>query len=144
MQIYNANHLDSNSKFILSIIAGILSGIVLGIVYGIFKSKVSIELEIIYIGIGYLIGQVVKNVGRGVTLKFAIVGAIATTLSIIFADLISYVGIGNLFYVLTTPSLCVRLLLALLSSYFSSMWGLIGLLFRAVGVYAAYCESRIF
>ena len=144
MQIYNANHIDSNTKFILAVLAGIGSAVILGIVYGIFKSRIPVEMEILYLGIGYGIGYVIRTVGRGVTNKFAITGAICALLSVIISDIVRITGVVNLGYVFLHPQLFGSLLFSLTGSLLSNVWGWLGLMFRAAGIYTAYCESRIF
>ena len=102
------------------------------------------EMEILYLGIGYGIGYVIRTVGRGVTNKFAIAGAICTLLSVIISDIVTITGVGSLGYVLMHPQIFGSLLFSLTGSLLSNVWGWIVLMFRAAGMYTAYCESRIF
>lgn len=143
MIIYNANHLDSNKRFLVCILIGTLFSVMLGIVYGTVLRLVRIEMEILFILVGYLIGQILRYFGHGVTQKYAILGAILACISIIVGDLVRIGGIYALFWVVRSPALFVQTLSALLKMQFSSMWGLVGLMFRGVAVYTAYCESRI-
>ena len=144
MQIYNARSIDRNSRFIIAIFAGLAAAIVGGILYGAVYSFIHIQAAIMYVFIGWCIGQVIRNVGRGVTLKFSILGAIMTLLAIMIGDFVAIVGLGNTLTALVTPSLWgdfIRIWLAMnLSTNLSSI---LGLVLRALGIYMGYLYARI-
>lgn len=143
MQIYNGGNIDHNSRFILSIVIGILCAVALGIAYGAVQTLIRIEFEYMYILIGWLIGEILKKFGHGVTRKYQILGAILAVLSILIGDTVVRFGISGIFMVLKNPSLIGLMLRSLLAS-FSSLWGMLGILFRIVGVMTAYRNSIIF
>lgn len=144
MQIYNSRYLDSNTKFALAIGASLVAAIVGGILYGLLSSILHVEVSIVFVFIGWCIGYVIRTVGRGVHLRFSVLGAIMTLLAIFIGDAIAMVGIGNIFtYFSSAAGIGVILqswLASLLSTNISS---LLSLAFRAAGVYFGYQYSRI-
>ena len=76
MQIYNAGNIDHNSRFVLSIVIGLLGAVAMGIIYGMVQSILRIEFEYMYILIGWLIGEMIRRIGHGVTKKYNVLGAI--------------------------------------------------------------------
>lgn len=144
MQIYNSRSLDSNTRFILAIVAGLAAAIVGGVLYGLLSSILRVEVSIVFVFIGWCIGYVIRTVGRGVHMRFSVVGAIMTLLAIFIGDAIAMVGIGNIWsYVFNSAGLGI-LVQAWLSSLLStSINSLLRLLFRAAGVYFGYQYSRI-
>ena len=144
MIIYNAGNIDHNKRFILSIIVGVIASVLLGIAYGVVQSIVRIEMEIVYIFIGWCIGRLLIYTGHGVTLKYSILGAILAFVSIIVGDIVSTFGLGSLFAVLVSPSMWMLMVRMLIISKLGSLWGILGVLFRVAGIYTAYQTSRIF
>ncbi len=140
LHIYNKNAVTKNERFIRGCIAGIISSLILAILYGIISSYLFITFEIFYVAIGYGIGYAIQNFGRGVQLRFSILGAICAVCCFLLADMISVGG----FSIFTNFSYFVTVFRFILSSLFStSINSLLGLLFRAVGVMAAYQNSRV-
>lgn len=142
MQIYNAGSVDHNSRFILSIVIGLLGAIGLGIVYGIVQSLLRIEFEYMYILIGYLIGEMVRKIGHGVTRKYNVLGGILAFIAIMTGDLVVRFGISAIVVIIREPSLFLSFFSGLLNS-FRSVWGIFGVLFRVIGIYAAYQRATI-
>lgn len=144
MRIYNAGSLDRNSRFLLAILASLVSALGFAIAYYFFISWSHIELSVFYIFFGWCIGEVIKKVGRGVTLKFAVLGAITTFLGILLADTFSSWGIQGGFVMLMHPSYWGTLLQSWVIMHVSTNINtILGLLFRVIGVYYGYWNSRI-
>ena len=144
MQIYNTKYLDSNTKFILAILAGLATAIVGGVLYGLLSSILHVEVSVVFVFTGWCVGYVIRTVGRGVHLRFSIVGAIMTLLAIFIGDCIAMVGIGNILYYFTHGAEFGLLMRAWLSSILSTdISSLLRLLFRAAGVYFGYQYSRV-
>lgn len=144
MKIYNTSSLDHNSRFLLAIVASLASTVGLAIAYGILLSTLHVEFSIIYIFFGWCIGEVIKSVGHGVTLKFAILGGIMTALGIILADTFTSYGLSTGFMMLVHPNYWGMMIQAWLVSHVSTNINtLLGLLFRVGGIYYGYWNSRI-
>ncbi len=143
MQIYNARNIDRNSRFIIAMIVGFICALGLGFFYGAIKQILPIEMEIFYILIGYAIAYIVRYFGRGVTLKFAVLGAILCVIAIIVGDVVGGYGLSTGLRILITPSYWSRVFMSLIVSRLSTIWGLLALVFRIAGVYTAYMYSRI-
>ncbi len=149
MQIYNSRRLDSNTRFILAIIAGFFAAIIAGILYGLLSSVLRVEVSIVFVFIGWCIGYVVRVVGRGVHLRFAIVGAIMTLIAIFIGDIIAMIGFNNLFsFAIIGSSINLSGLPALINIWAASLLStsinnILRLLFRAIGVYFGYQYARV-
>lgn len=140
LQIYNKNAVTKHERFIRGCIAGIISSFVLAILYGVISSYLLITFEIFYIAIGYGIGYSIQKFGRGVQLRFSVLGAICAVGCFLLADMIAVGG----FNIFTNFSFFITVFRFILTSLFSTnINSLLGLLFRAAGVIAAYQNSRV-
>ena len=145
MQIWNARSLDNNQRFIAAIIAGLISAVVLGLAYGIIISIFHIIMSVLYVGIGYGVGQAVRQFGRGVHKRFAVVGGLMTLLAIIIGDFTAIAGFPAVFRYLITPSAWGSILRAWVVMNFSTNFNaLLGLLLKVLGIYIGYTQSVIF
>lgn len=139
-QIYNKRALTRNERFINALLAGIATTIGLTIAYGLFSTLLRFEFQVVYLGLGYVIGMAIQKAGRGVQIQFSILGAVLAVICFIFGDMISIFGF-SVFTNLDFFFLAFRVTLqSLLSVNVSS---LLSLLFRVGGVYLAYTTSRI-
>ena len=145
MEIWNARSLDNNQRFIAAIIAGLVSALVLGLAYGIIYSVFRVAMSVLYIGIGYGVGQAVRKFGRGVHRRFAVVGALMTLLAIIIGDVTAIVGFPGIFAWIVRPALWGQLFRGwIIMNFSTSINSLLGLLLRAIGIYFGYTQSVIF
>ncbi len=143
MQIYNARNIDRNGRFLISMLVGFVSAIALGIIYGRIRMALPLEMEVFYIVIGMIIANIVRYFGHGVTQKFAVLGAVLAFLAIFVGDIVSYFGVNFLLAGLFKPSIWVYLFNRIFFSRITSIWGILAIAFRAVGIYVAYQYSRI-
>lgn len=140
LQIYNKNAVTKHERFIRGCIAGFASSLILAIIYGIISSYLLITFEIFYIAIGYGIGYSIQHFGRGVQVRFSVLGAICATFCFILADMISIGG----FSIFINFNFFITVFRFVLASLFStSINSLLGLLFRIVGIMTAYQTSRV-
>jgi hypothetical protein len=136
-RVYNSFALNSKQRFLRACLFGIPTAIGLGIVYGIISRILPITFSIVYVGIGYLIGYVIRKFGRGVQPKFSYLAAGLAVLSFILSDVIRYFGL-NLGY-----DLFGQILAIVSQVYLGSINGLINLAFIAWGVIMAFNTARI-
>lgn len=139
MIIYNGGNLDRNSRFILCIFLGLAASIGLGIVYGAVQSVIHIEIEYVYIFLGYLIGEMLQKLGHGVTMKYSVLGAVLAIICIVTGDFVSV--FGNQVWAALGSVSAWRMLVMM---RFGSLWAILGLVFRVLTVVTAYRTSRIF
>lgn len=144
MIIYNAGNIDHNKRFILSILIGTTAAVGLGLAYGAVQRMLHIEMEIVYIFIGWCIARLLQNVGHGVTMKYSVLGAVLTVIAIVVGDLAAGFGFAGMISVLVHPSFWLSAVQMIIITKLSSIWGILGIVFRAAGVYTAYTGSRIF
>lgn len=142
MQIYNAGNIDHNSRFVLSIVIGLLGAVAMGIIYGMVQSILRIEFEYMYILIGWLIGEMIRRIGHGVTKKYNVLGAVLALIAMMSGDLVVRFGFSAIVMVIQEPSLFLSVFAALLNS-FRSVWGIFGVLFRVMGMYIAYNRATV-
>jgi hypothetical protein len=140
LKVFNSHAISRNQRFTKAILWGVPTALITGIVYGFISYISPFEFSIVYIGIGYLIGYVIKSKGRGVHLRFSILAACLAVLAILIGDVLAFFGpaaFGSLDYIIFAFSSTVMLWLS------ANIGTLIGLLFRVAGVYFAYTNSRI-
>lgn len=136
-QIYNSFKLNSNQRFLNALLYGIPTALGLGIAYGYISRILPITFSIVYVGIGYLIGMVIQKFGRGVQVKFSILGAVLAGIAFVLSDVVRYFGLS------LNPIILYQAILIITQVYLGSINGLINLLFFAWGIVTAYNKSRI-
>ena len=145
MQIYNAGGLDNNQRFIKAILIGIASAVCLGLVYGVILGFVHIEMEIIYIFIGWCIGSLIQKFSHGVGTRYCVTGALCTFLAILIGDICAMYGVANSFAILFNPSLWPAAVTMWAQMNLSTnINNLLGIAFRIVGIYFGYHNSSLF
>ncbi len=139
MQIYNSRTLDSNTRFILAILAGLATGIVLGFAYGFLVNLIHVQSTVIYVAIGWCIAYVIRTVGRGVHKRFAIASAVIMVIAIFVGDMVAlFTPLGFLSSVID-PSLLLYMFELWLKNLLSvDITSLIVLAIKAIGIYYAY------
>jgi hypothetical protein len=140
LKVFNSHAISRNQRFTKAIVWGVPTALITGIIYGIISSVSPFEFSIVYIGIGYLIGYVIKNKGRGVHLRFSVLAAGLTILAILIGDVLTIFGLdafGSLDNLIFAFSSTIMLWLS------ANIGTLISLLFRIIGVYFAYTNARI-
>lgn len=135
MKVFNTRALSQNQRFTRALLVGIPSALVLGITYGYIVRILPIRFSIIYLGIGWLIGDLIRKYGRGVQKKFSILAALCAIGSFLIADAVTYVGLLFIYW----PQVIVSITLNSLSN----INGMLHLLFIAGGAYFAYEQARI-
>ncbi len=136
-RIYNSFKLNSNQRFLNALLYGIPTALGLGITYGYISRILPITFSIVYVGIGYLIGMVIQKYGRGVQVKFSILGAVLAGIAFVLSDVVRYFGLS------LNPIILYQAVLIITQVYLGSINGLINLLFFAWGIVTAYNKSRI-
>ena len=136
-RIYNSFKLNSNQRFLNALLYGIPTALGLGIAYGYISRILPITFSIVYVGIGYLIGMVIQKFGRGVQVKFSILGAVLAGIAFVLSDVVRYFGLR------LNPIILYQAILIITQVYLGSINGLINLLFFAWGIVTAYNKSRI-
>ena len=136
-RIYNSFKLNSNQRFLNALLYGIPTALGLGIAYGYISRILPITFSIAYVGIGYLIGMVIQKFGRGVQVKFSILGAVLAGIAFVLSDVVRYFGLS------LNPIILYQAILIITQVYLGSINGLINLLFFAWGIVTAYNKSRI-
>jgi len=145
MQIYNANYINRNDRLIKAILVGLVSSIVLGVIYGLISIWSSLELEIFFIALGYLIGELIKRIGKGVGTPFKVIAALFTLFAIMLGDSIAYLGVNGALYTIFHPSHWASFIKLWMTFHLSiSLSNLLGIIFRCVGIYYAYNNATIF
>ena len=144
MQIYNASSIDRNGRFAKAIAAGIATAIGCGIAYGLLMGLIHIESSIFFVLIGYAIANVLRKIGRGVTKKYQVAGALITVLAIIVGDLCAMYGVVGFFQLLISPAYWGDAITVWMQVHLSTnLNALLGLALRACGVYVGYYYSVI-
>lgn len=126
-----------NLRLIKGICAGLVSAIVVGTGYGFLIRFLPLELEVLVLGVGYLVGYSIKSYGRGVKPIFSTIGVVCTILAFFISEIVAgYLygisGFTNNFYFALENLLSIN-----------SFWSVIGLMFRLGALSLAYNESRI-
>lgn len=136
-RIYNSFKLNSNQRFLNALFYGIPTALGLGIAYGYISRILPITFSLVYVGIGYVIGMVIQKYGRGVQVKFSVLGAVLAAIAFILSDVVRYFGLS------LNPIILYQAVIIITQVYLASINGLINLLFFAWGIVTAYNKARI-
>lgn len=140
LKVFNTHALSTNQRFTRAILVGVPTALGCALVYGVISAAIRIEFSLVFVGIGWLIGTVIKKYGRGVQPKFSILAAVLAAFSFVLADLVGIFGLALLLH----PVFLGEMLVQIIPSYLqASPSALLGLAFRAFGVYMAYTTARI-
>lgn len=134
MNLFDTRSMSQNQRFNRMILIGLIAAIILGFAYGLVSDLAGgWELHVLYLLIGYLIGNFVRRVGRGVQKRFQILAAVLTILVIL---------IGDMVYPMLVNGLPFSFILSItLRNYFSGISGLLSLIFRVSAVVVAYTNA---
>jgi len=135
IKVFNSFALSAKQRFIRALLVGIPTALGLGFLYGLLTLFIPIRFSIVYVGIGYLIGEVIRINGRGVQVKFSVLAAALALISFLLSDAIAMFGLN--------PSMIVGFMWILPLSYLNSLNGLIHIAFMAFGAFTAYQKARI-
>lgn len=141
-EVFNSGALSQKQRFWKALIVCVPASILIGIIYGHIQYSFlsfgfSIGFSIVYIGIGYGIGWLVQTVGRGVQVRFSILGAVCTFIAFLLAEICSVGGIQNIFN--------IQMTFTVISYLFTNLFNpnvFLGFLFEAIGIYVAFMNSR--
>lgn len=87
---FDYHAVSKKDRIIKTLIFGVPAAILLGII-GAFAIRLSILMSfniiyyIVVLGIGYIMGNIVKKIGRGTTSEFLVIAAILAVVSILIA-----------------------------------------------------------
>ncbi len=141
MKIYNSQVLNHQQRFWVALVVGLVSAIGLAFIYAWLSNILFLELEVLYIGIGWLIGIIIQKVGRGVQVRFQVMAALLTILCFILGDMMTTMGYSILF----NPSSWFIAFRYVVGSLFGlSLSALLRLAFRIAGILIAYQNGRFF
>jgi hypothetical protein len=117
----------------------------MGVVYGLVFSALRIEIEFLYILIGWCIATIIQKTSHGVGQRFCVVGALSTLLAIIIGDLFAVCLLNGSLGLMTEPSMWPLLLRYWVTTHLTTnINNLLGILFRIAGIYFGYHYSSLF
>lgn len=140
LKVFNKQALTRNERFQRAILAGTATSLVFAVVYGVIAGNMRFEFSISFVAMGYGIGWAIRTYGRGVQVKFSILGAVCAMVCFLVADMIA-IGGFEIFTSFRFLSMVFRF--ELMRLFALNISSLMLLMFRAVGVYFAYINSRI-
>lgn len=135
MEVFNTRTLTQKQKFNYALATGLVAAVVLGIVSGYVRRFLNFSVIIWAVGFG--VAWIVRKTGRGVQVKFSVLGAVYAALGILISDVVWLFGIAGLL----NPGYYYAALSLFIANDISSV---VSMLFRFVAVYIAYNYSRVF
>ena len=125
-------------NFPLAIAAGIGAAVAGAVIWAVVTVVTQMELGIIAVAIGYVVGQAIRATGHGRSQMFGILGAVCGLLGCLAGNLLSdlafYAQAMHITYMDTFGRLSVPLIQGLFTARFSPM----DLIFYAIAVYEGY------
>lgn len=138
---------SKKDRMIVAFITSIVAGVGLGFAYAFILAKMNINTEysIVFVALGYLVGEAIKFTSKGVTNEIRIIGAIGGLICFFSADIFNFViryGFNFTFAVRLTIQSYTYLLENIIT-FNSFINSLLSVLFRVVCVFTAYNNSTI-
>jgi hypothetical protein len=125
-------------NFPLAIAAGIGAAIAGAVIWATVTVVTQMELGIIAVAIGYVVGQAIRATGHGRSQKFGVLGAVCGLIGCLAGNLLSdfafYAQATHISYMDVFGKLSIPLIERLFTAFFSPM----DLLFYAIAVYEGY------
>ena len=134
MEIFNLRALSQKQRFNYAIVSGLLAAIVLGVLTGLIRQ--TINFSFIGWAIGYGVAMTIKKLGRGVQVKFSVLGAIYAFIGILISDVVLTFGLARVL----DPSAYLTVITLVLKEDISSI---VWLVYRLIAIYIAYNYSRV-
>ena len=84
-------------RIIVASVVGPIAGLLLGLLYAMLYSmlRIRIEFSIVYVFLGIGLGNIIQQFGKGVGKEFVIIGAISGVIMVLAADLYPYIASFN-------------------------------------------------
>lgn len=140
MRIFNTTALTQKERFAKALIIGIGLAVVFIIVSTSIQKMLMLRSSVIYLLASLVIAQTLKKFGRGVQVKFAILGAILVFAVIFFSEIFIVFG----YQVLLQPEVFTYAIKYVFTSWLSiDISNLISLLLKVYAIHYAYTNSRI-
>jgi hypothetical protein len=136
--VYSIAEIRAQQNFGLAVAAGLGAALAGAAAWAIVTVITEMELGLMAIAVGYIVGQAIKNTGKGLDQQFGILGAVCSLIGCVLGNLFSVVvfyakgkniGIGEAFGELT-PDFAIQLM--------SITFEPLDLLFYAIAVYQGY------
>lgn len=128
----------SQQNFGLAIPAGIGAALLGAVAWAVVTVTTEMQLGVMAIAVGYLVGRAIRAVGHGVEPKFGYLGAACALLGCLIGDLLSdiafYAKIRHIGFGEALGNLDVDLLTKLISAFAQPM----DLLFLGIAIYEGY------
>ena len=133
--ISNTRAISRHQCFQKALLFAFPAALLIGIAFGYINRFLPLDFQILYVIVGYLIGEIVKETGHGIQIQFAVLAVVLTLLAYLIGDLLCYYGISVFF------SSALFSAAGSIVSYVAT--DIFGILFRLSGLYMAYLRSRI-
>ncbi|HZJ87082.1 MAG TPA: hypothetical protein VFC75_02560 [Erysipelothrix sp.] len=140
MKIYNTRRLTQNQRFTSAVIFGTLGAIVLGALSGylriVISSTTGFEFSIVTVGATYLLALLIQKVGRGVQVRFSVLGGVLGFILVSISNVISF---GYPLFQIFNPLAHFTIIMYLVSGNINT---LLMLVYQGIAIYVAYTNSR--
>lgn len=141
MEIFNTHRLTQKQRFNAAVVVGAVASIVIGIATGyariLIGTTTGFDFSFVSIGAGYAIAYVLRKVGRGVQVKFSILGGILGFIAVSISNVLAF-GFPLSFILNVSAHLNVWLNL-----FSGNLNTVLMLVYQVAAIYIAYTQSRI-
>lgn len=125
-------------NFPLAIAGGIGGALVGAALWAVVTVVTQMELGIIAVAIGFIVGFAVRELGKGSEQKFGILGAVCGLFGCVLGNVLSAIAIFSQARGIPFMQIVTRMDFAFLSDLMSAFFSPMDLLFYAIAIYEAY------
>jgi hypothetical protein len=128
----------TQQNFAFAAMAGVGAAIVGAVLWAIVTVVTEMELGLMAIAVGYIVGQAIKATGKGIDVQFGVLGAVCALLGCVLGNVISAVALYAKFEHLPLDSVFNLLSVDFLSRTTTAFFQPLDLLFYGIAIYEGY------
>lgn len=125
----------------LAIVGGGIGGILGAIIWSAITYLTEYQIGWMAIGIGFLVGLGVGQLGKGIDKIYGVIGAVIALLSVLFGNFLVYIGYLAKYFEVGYFEMLSGFNYAMTLDLFIEMFDVMDLLFYALAIYAGYRYS---
>ncbi len=137
--VSNTQFLNNRQRFQRGLLFGSLTALVCAVLVSLLAFMMNRKFSILYIVIGIAVSNTVRHFGKGVTLKFSILGGVLTFLSIFLAEILTLYG----FEIILRPELYLKAMTTVIGNSFDGASSIMFLIFQIIGIYIGFTNAKV-
>ncbi|HEX9896673.1 MAG TPA: hypothetical protein VGA85_03310 [Dehalococcoidales bacterium] len=129
---------ESNQNLLFGIIGGIIAAAIGAIIWALITAWTNFQIGWMAVGVGFLVGFAVRICGKGISIKFGIIGAVLAVLGCLAGNLLAVCIVASKDLGVSLFDVLSVLNFSIIIEIFKETFSPIDLLFYAIAIYEGY------